>query len=99
MHAISQEPEPCIYAQLEACMSEEEQDETDEEELYPEIRLVPKDADKCTICFCSAQQACCHTVYVAPMSLTQLYCAQCRLYLRPCANALLSILTLKKVRV
>ena len=47
MHAISQEPEPCIYAQLEALLSEdEEEEEGDDEELYPEIRLVPKDADK-----------------------------------------------------
>lgn len=61
MHAISQEPEPCIYAQLEACMSEEEQDETDEE-LYPEIRLVPKDADKCKISSAAQSQLLPHSV-------------------------------------
>ena len=52
MHAISQEPEPCIYAQLETLLSEDEEEEEEEEEdgdseeLYPEIRLVPEDADK-----------------------------------------------------
>lgn len=46
MHAVAQEPEPCIYAQLEARGSEHEDDEEDDEENYPEIRLVPQNHDK-----------------------------------------------------
>ncbi len=48
MHAISQEPQPCIYAQLEPCGSNSQDEESgEEEELYPEIRLIPSDANKC----------------------------------------------------
>lgn len=48
MHAISQEPVPCIYAQLEtACSASSEDDEN--EDMYPEIRLVPADSDKCEL--------------------------------------------------
>ncbi len=48
MHAISQEPQPCIYAQLEP-PSNDNNDSNDEgdEELYPEIRLIPSEPDKC----------------------------------------------------
>lgn len=45
MHAVSQEPEPCIYAQLDASDVEDEED--DDEETYPEIRLIPQDTGKC----------------------------------------------------
>ena len=44
MHAISQEPHPCIYAQLESTSSDSI---VDEEEPYPEIRLTPTDSTEC----------------------------------------------------
>ena len=48
MHAISQEPVPCIYAQLEtACSASSEDDESND--MYPEIRLIPADCDKCEL--------------------------------------------------
>ena len=47
MHAVSQEPEPCIYAQLETTLSEVGDEDDSGEELHPEIRLVPKDATIC----------------------------------------------------
>lgn len=48
MHAISQEPVPCIYAQLEtACSASSEDDENDD--MYPEIRLIPAESDKCEL--------------------------------------------------
>ena len=50
MHAISQEPQPCIYAQLEPCGSNSQDEESgEEEELYPEIRFIPSDANTCTL--------------------------------------------------
>ena len=50
MHAVSQEPLPCIYAQLEPASndSNDEQDDS-EEEQYPEIRLIPDDPNKCEL--------------------------------------------------
>ena len=45
MHAISQEPMPCIYAQLETAHSDSSQE--DDDDMYPEIRLIPGDSDKC----------------------------------------------------
>lgn len=44
MHAISQEPAPCIYAQLETASSESS--EEDVSNTYPEIRLIPADSSK-----------------------------------------------------
>ena len=44
MHAISQEPMPCIYAQLETANSDS--NEEDDDDTYPEIRLIPADSDK-----------------------------------------------------
>ncbi|KAL3134055.1 hypothetical protein ABBQ32_008484 [Trebouxia sp. C0010 RCD-2024] len=57
MHAISQEPAPCIYAQLEAANSESSEEEDDD--TYPEIRLIPADSSKLqeifeTLCQCAA---------------------------------------------
>lgn len=56
MHAISQEPHPCIYAQLESTSSDSI---VDEEEPYPEIRLTPTDSTELqnifeTLCQCAA---------------------------------------------
>ncbi|KAK9824000.1 hypothetical protein WJX72_006891 [[Myrmecia] bisecta] len=48
MHALSQDPEafdrPCIYAQLEASTSGEYDENDEEEEVSPELRLVPADS-------------------------------------------------------
>lgn len=57
MHAISQEPAPCIYAQLETASSESS--EEDVSNTYPEIRLIPADSSKLqeifeTLCQCAA---------------------------------------------
>lgn len=49
MHAISQEPTPCIYAQLETAHSNSSQEDADD--MYPEIRLIPADSDKCECSF------------------------------------------------
>ncbi|KAA6421981.1 MAG: chloride conductance regulatory ICln [Trebouxia sp. A1-2] len=60
MHAISQEPQPCIYAQLEPCGSNSQDEESgEEEELYPEIRFIPSDANTLqdifeNLCQCAA---------------------------------------------
>ena len=45
MHAISQEPMPCIYAQLETAHNDSS--EEDDDDTYPEIRLIPADSNNC----------------------------------------------------
>ena len=52
MHAVSQEPQPCIYAQLEAVNSDN--DEEDDQETYPEIRLIPAEPQKREHTYCIA---------------------------------------------
>lgn len=76
MHAISQEPQPCIYAQLEpSCTDSDNEEGSDQEEMYPEIRLIPSDADKRELwlvcCFCMLSLC-------APLLLTSNFSVQCR---------------------
>ena len=76
MHAISQEPQPCIYAQLEpSCTDSNDEEGSDEEEMYPEIRLIPSDADKRElriVCCCCLLSLC------VLLLLTSTFSLQCR---------------------
>ena len=83
MHAISQEPQPCIYAQLEAANSYSEEDHS--EELYPEIRLFPAEPDQCEFP-CRG----CKLQNMLQMTLAAML--QCRRCLRLCASVQLLIL-------
>ena len=84
MHAISQEPQPCIYAQLEAANSNS--DEEQSEELYPEIRLFPAESDQ--------REFPRHSCRLQNMlQLTLAAVLQCRRCLKPCASVQLLILT------
>lgn len=92
MHAVSQEPEPCIYAQLEATVGEDDTEDDCEEELYPEIRLVPRDAATCECAL--------HLEYATQgmkLVLTAFYAVQCRPCLKPSVSVLLSIQILMQV--
>lgn len=60
MHAISQEPVPCIYAQLETSHSDSSEEEDDD--TYPEIRLTPADSENCE--HAAVIASCKHTWYL-----------------------------------
>ena len=98
MHAISQEPQPCIYAQLEPCGSISQDEESgEEEELYPEIRLIPSDANKCEFFIVYLPQVLRPTAYTG---FDTLCCVQCRIFLRIYVNVQPSILIqLMKVKL
>lgn len=68
MHAISQEPQPCIYAQLEPCGSISQDEESgEEEEMYPEIRFIPSDANTCKLLmFCFLESCITQPVLTIP---------------------------------
>lgn len=90
MHAISQEPQPCIYAQLEPCGSISQDEESgEEEELYPEIRFIPSDANKCEFLIVYLPQ---DSRATAGTDFDTLSHVQCRTFLKIYVNAQPSIL-------
>ena len=98
MHAISQEPQPCIYAQLEPCGGvSQDEDSGEEEEMYPEIRFIPSDANKCELLIVYLPQV---LRLTACIDFDTLCYVQCRTFLRICVNVQPSILIqLTKVKL
>ena len=72
MHAISQEPMPCIYAQLETAHSDSSEEEDDD--TYPEIRLTPVDPGNCEhSAVIAAVIAICWPTYWFPLTCLMLH--------------------------